>query len=173
MSLLLPVVSEADWTCEECSEGGPALGDWLASEDNLMHETDVLLAEVCPRHPEPQYCQDNLPRFWKEVGPVIMREHYSHVCDDLECRRQQRTSVPSCEACTARINRTADFLAAEETIVAWTSTLMEWCANNSDVVQVRLINHNTPYSVSRRICVWSSFSSPRWSKKIRQENLLD
>merc|ERR1719195_2520965 len=64
------VLSEDDWTCEECSEGGPALGDWLASEDNLMHETDVLLAEVCPRHPEPQYCQDNLPRFWKEAGPA-------------------------------------------------------------------------------------------------------
>ena len=77
------------------------------------------------------YCREKLPGFWGQVGPVVMREHYGQLCDDLEeCQShsQARLAVPSCEACTNRIGLRADFLGAEETIVLWTSTLMEWCA---------------------------------------------
>ena len=111
-----------DWTCAECEEGGAALGDWLASPDNLQFETDILLEALCPSYPEPEFCREKLPWFWGEVGPLIMREHYGQLCSDLDCYRgQARLSVPSCEACTDRIARAADSLGAEETIVMWTS----------------------------------------------------
>ena len=118
-----------DWTCAECQEGGAALGDWLASPDNLQFETDILLEALCPSYPEPEFCREKLPWFWGEVGPLIMREHYGQLCSDLDCPSQTRLSVPSCEACTDRIGRAADSLGAEETIVMWTSTLLEWCAS--------------------------------------------
>ena len=131
LSLSVCPLLAGDWTCEECDEGGAALGDWLASPDNLIFETDVLLEAICPSHPQPDYCREKLPGFWGQVGPVVMREHYGQLCDDLEeCQShsQARLAVPSCEACTNRIGLRADFLGAEETIVLWTSTLMEWCA---------------------------------------------
>ena len=74
-----------DWTCDECAEGGAALGAYLSSEENIMGEILLLMSEICPQHPDPEYCAQNIGAFWALLGPIVWTEHWSHVCDDLEC----------------------------------------------------------------------------------------
>ena len=48
--------SARDWTCEECVEGGQAIADFLTTPDNIVEETNILIQEVCPQHPDPYQC---------------------------------------------------------------------------------------------------------------------
>ena len=73
-----------DWTCEECAEGGAALGEVLSTPNSLSYQIIILLG-ICPQHPDPEYCIQNIGDFWAVLGPIVWTEHYSHICDDLEC----------------------------------------------------------------------------------------
>ena len=128
--VLVASCQDADWTCDECLEGGSALGDWLGNEENIQGTTDLLVFDVCPQHPDPAYCEANLPAFWAILGPIVFKEHYCHICDDREeCPHSEectynylsktQLAVPSCDSCKARINGACDALAWEETITAW------------------------------------------------------
>ena len=143
--LLVVAVSrqaDADWTCEECTEGGTKLGDFLASQENIEGELLILLAEVCPQHSEPDYCREMLPDAWRMLGPLVWRTHFSHICDDRDdCAppaqaQSGKLSVPSCEDCLGRVNGAADALAWEETILAWVSGLsQDWCTGEGHDVE--------------------------------------
>ena len=61
--LLLGTVSAQDWTCDECAEGGAAVGAFASSEDAIAAQVEVLLEYVCPQAPEELACQENLPSF--------------------------------------------------------------------------------------------------------------
>ena len=75
-----------EWTCDECAEGGPAVGEFLSAEESISLQIGVLLEEVCPQHSDPQYCVDRLPELWSNVGPVIWKEHCTNnICSDLNC----------------------------------------------------------------------------------------
>ena len=126
----------SDWTCAECRDGGARVGEFLSRPDNIAGEVDLLLSEVCPQHPDPDSCTQKLPGLWAQLGPLVWRTHFSHICDDREdCAAQPpqpaqspEMSVPSCEDCLGRVNGAADSLAWEETILAWVSGLSEdWC----------------------------------------------
>ena len=116
--LVVAVAKSQDWTCDECVEGGAAVGEFLSSEDNILGEIILLVTEICPQHPDPDYCAQNLPAFWASVGPMVWRTHFSYICDDLQCVHE-KVSIPSCEACLGRVNGAADALAWEETITGW------------------------------------------------------
>ena len=158
--ILIASCQDADWTCDECLEGGSALGTWLGNEENIQGTTDLLLFEVCPQHPDPAYCEENLPSFWAILGPIVFKEHYCHICDDREeCPHSEECahdhpkamlSVPTCDSCKGRINGACDALAWEETITAWIagkvlelvwvhsehisySGLTDWCQTSPDV----------------------------------------
>jgi hypothetical protein len=73
-----------DWTCDECAEGGVALGAYASTPDAIEIQKHILLAEVCPQAPDVEYCRENLPGFWGLLSPIIMNTHYQHICDDLE-----------------------------------------------------------------------------------------
>eukprot|EP00091_Calanus_sinicus_P023708 TRINITY_DN8156_c0_g1_i1.p1 TRINITY_DN8156_c0_g1~~TRINITY_DN8156_c0_g1_i1.p1 ORF type:complete len:108 (-),score=31.39 TRINITY_DN8156_c0_g1_i1:96-419(-) len=62
------------------------------------------------------------------LSPIIMQGHFAYICDDIEeCKPATKTFVPSCEACTVRINGVTDALAWQETIDAWIPGLQnEW-----------------------------------------------
>jgi len=149
--LLLPCLvvlarsQSADWTCEECLEGGAALGDFLSGEEMMSGTTDLLVAEVCPQYSDPAYCQERLPVLWAAIGPVVWKEHYCHICDDREdcphpeCEHEHPfradASVPACDSCMARVNAACDALAWEDTIAHWIGDLSEWCVDNSDQLE--------------------------------------
>ena len=118
---LLTIARCQDWTCDECAEGGAALGEFLSSEENIFGEIFLLITEICPQHPDPDYCAENLPTFWATVGPMVWRTHFSYICADLECPSSihEKVFVPNCEACLGRVNSAADALAWEETITGW------------------------------------------------------
>ena len=122
LSAVLALASCQDWTCEECEEGGHAVGKFLASEENIMGEVLILVTEICPQHPDPEYCAANMGDWWGAIGPIVWTEHFEYICDDLDCPPHNHTmkaSVPSCEACLGRVNGAADALAWETTITAW------------------------------------------------------
>ena len=122
MAAMLALASAQDWTCEECEEGGHAAADYLSTEENLTGEIIILVTETCPEHPDPDYCAASMPEWWGFLGPIVWHEHFEYVCDDLDCPAHNHTvkaAVPSCEACTARMNGVSDALAWEETITAW------------------------------------------------------
>merc|ERR1711915_1123313 len=74
------------WTCEECDEGGAALGELASSEDAITLQVDLLLAEVCPLASDVNVCVEQLPQFWSLLAPIIMKGHFSYICDDIpEC----------------------------------------------------------------------------------------
>jgi len=60
---LLTIARCQDWTCDDCAEGGAALGEFLSSEENIFGEIFLLITEICPQHPDPDYCADNLPTY--------------------------------------------------------------------------------------------------------------
>ena len=118
LSTILAFANCQDWTCEECAEGGEAVGEFLSATDQIIFQIIFLEAELCPQHPDPDYCTQNLPEFWASIAPMIWKTHFSYICDDLQCV-QERVSIPSCEACLGRVNGAADALAWEETITGW------------------------------------------------------
>ena len=130
--------ASSDWTCEECLEGGAKVGEFLSSPANIEAEIVLLLSEVCPQHEDPAYCTEKLPGIWTELGPLVWRTHFGHICDDREdCAvppaQPGRSSVPSCEDCLGRVNGAADALAWEETIIAWVSGLsQDWCTGEGE-----------------------------------------
>ena len=143
MLVVLAAVSRqagSDWTCEECTDGGTKVGDFLSSQENIEGELVILLAEVCPQHQDPDYCRQMLPGIWSELGPLVWRTHFSHICDDRDdCAQDQpgRMSVPSCEDCLGRVNGAADALAWEETIIAWVNGLsQDWCTGEDQDVEL-------------------------------------
>jgi len=123
--LLSTHVSGQDWTCDECAEGGAALGAFASSESAIASQVDILLAELCPQAEDPVYCTENLPEFWGMLSPTIFPVHFSFICDDMEeCKTPpQKDFVPACPACSARVNSATDALAWEETITAWVTGL--------------------------------------------------
>ena len=85
-------------------------------------------AEACPQEPDADFCVENLPGFWWMLCPIIMTGHCSYIFADIEeCKPATKvksgcskilsavlifkTFVPSCEACTTRINGVTDALA--------------------------------------------------------------
>merc|ERR1711892_238762 len=122
--LLLGVASGEDWTCDECVEGGAALGAFASSESAVHNQVDVLLADVCPQAQDADLCLQDLPAFWAQLSPIIFPTHFSHICDDLaQCPPPAKASVPDCEACQGRVNGVTDALAWEETITTWVTGL--------------------------------------------------
>merc|ERR1740124_1635747 len=112
--LLYGLVCGEDWTCDECVEGGAALGSFASSETAIASQTDLLLAE------DVDMCLEDLPGFWAALSPIIFPIHFSHICADLEeCSPPAKTSVPDCEACQTRVNGATDALASEEEITGW------------------------------------------------------
>ena len=82
--LLVGLVCGEDWTCDECVEGGAALGSFASSETAIASQSDLLLAEVCPQAEDVDMCIEALPGFWAALSPIIFPLHFSHICDDLE-----------------------------------------------------------------------------------------
>jgi len=82
--LLSTHVSGQDWTCDECAEGGAALGAFASSESAIASQVDILLAELCPQAEDPVYCTENLPEFWGMLSPTIFHVHFSFICNDME-----------------------------------------------------------------------------------------
>ena len=92
--LLCTLVSGQDWTCDDCTEGGAALGAFASSETAIASQADVLLAEVCPQADDPAFCAENLPGFWALLSPIIFPEHFTHICDDLEeCSPPEKVTI--------------------------------------------------------------------------------
>lgn len=129
LGLLVAVALGQDWTCAECEEGGAAVGALASSEEAINGQAGLLVAGVCPQAPDPAYCAASLPGFWASLGPIIMVEHFKHICDDMEqCKPPPpplgpRVGVPNCQACIGRVNGATDALAWEETITAWVGGL--------------------------------------------------
>ena len=132
---LLALASAQDWTCDECAEAGTAVPAFLSSPENIAAEVAILIDQVCPQHPDPEFCGTVMPTFWGTIGPVVWAGHWPHCCDDLDCGMSGhplvKSSVPSCESCLARVNGVADALAWEDTITAWVGVLSEYCATFS------------------------------------------
>ena len=85
-----------EWTCDECAEGGPAVGEFLSAEESISLQIGVLLEAVCPQHSDPQYCVDRLPELWSNVGPVIWKEHCTNnICSDLNCAYSSKVKIIS------------------------------------------------------------------------------
>ena len=143
------------WTCEECEEGGAALGELASSEDAITVQVDLLLAEVCPLASDVNVCVEQLPQFWSLLAPIIMKGHFSYICDDIpECSpapyrteikvtyshtKTKKISdcqsfVPSCDDCQGRVNSVTDELALQETIDVWVNGLPgDWfCQGNQE-----------------------------------------
>merc|ERR1712209_8207 len=133
LTSVLALASAQDWTCDECAEASVAVGDFLSADYNIASEVAILIEQLCPQHPDPEYCAANMPAFWGTIGPIVWKEHWLHVCDDLDCP-SVKSSVPSCEACQARVNAVADALAWEETITGWVSGLSDWCTTAAEDV---------------------------------------
>ena len=68
----------------QCEEGGAAVGALASSEEAINGQAGLLVAGVCPQAPDPAYCAASLPGFWASLGPIIMVEHFKHICDDME-----------------------------------------------------------------------------------------
>ena len=113
------------WTCDESAEGGAALGTFASCDTACADQADILLAEACPQAPDGDFCVENLPGFWGMLSPIILTGHCSYICADIdECNPAIKvksgcsiiltavlifkTFVPSCEACTTRINGVTD-----------------------------------------------------------------
>ena len=86
-------MSAQDWTCDECAEGGAAVGAFASSEDAIAAQVAVLLEYVCPQAPEELACQENLPSFWGQIGTILFPEHYRHICDDLACPEEKVVAI--------------------------------------------------------------------------------
>jgi len=84
LGLLAAGAAGQDWTCAECEEGGAAVGALASSEEAINGQAGLLVAGVCPQAPDPAYCAASLPGFWASLGPIIMVEHFKHICDDME-----------------------------------------------------------------------------------------
>ena len=122
LAAVLALASAQDWTCEECEEGGHAAAAFLSTEQGISTQTEVLVTDTCPEHPDPEYCGEHMGEWWGAIGPIVWHEHFEYICDDLDCpehNHTMRASVPSCEACVGRVNGASDALAWEETIAAW------------------------------------------------------
>ena len=68
-----------------------------------------------------------LPGFWAELAVIILPQHFTYICDDLQCAA--RTAVPSCDTCVLRINGVTDALGWEETVNFCFCMLsfLRWC----------------------------------------------
>ena len=122
LAAVFALASAQDWTCEECEEGGHAAAAFLSTEEGITTQTQILVTDTCPEHPDPDYCGEHMPEWWGAIGPIVWHEHFEYICDDLDCPEHNHTmkaTVPSCEACTGRVNGASDALAWEETITAW------------------------------------------------------
>jgi hypothetical protein len=139
---LLATACYAEFTCDDCVYAAGRLVEITTEEGSLDAQTEILMAEMCPQTPDPETCVENLPWFWPALGKVILSEHWKYICADMVCDGLPtippgsnfdatiQSFLPSCEECTERINISADYLGAEETIVAWVDGLVnsEWCA---------------------------------------------
>merc|ERR1712142_103144 len=150
LSFLITMVSSQDWTwtCDECEEGGAALANFLSTEEMLAGQSDLVMTEICPQHPDPEYCNQNLPIFWQMLGPRVWETHFSYMCADLQCSAHQtKTGVPSCEACKSGVDISANYLASEQTITAWVTMLGIWCNISPNVTNVYGCMENTEWGI--------------------------
>merc|ERR1711962_445640 len=92
-----------------------ALGTYTTSADALAKESDILVAELCPRADDPDTCVKDLPGLWAAMAPYIFPEHYKHICEDMECP-DKKAHIPGCEECSVRINDITDYLAHDDVI---------------------------------------------------------
>merc|ERR1712045_589542 len=87
--------SAQDWTCEECEEGGHAAAAFLSTEEGITTQTQILVTDTCPEHPDPDYCGEHMPEWWGAIGPIVWHEHFEYICDDLDWVSGAAPSPPS------------------------------------------------------------------------------
>merc|ERR1719516_3333 len=84
----------SEWTCEECTEGGAALGEYTTSDEAIAGQVEVLLGAICR---------------------TVFSQYWHHVCDDIEeCAQEPRTLVPECGECFGRIGLATEALGDPE-----------------------------------------------------------
>merc|ERR1711862_382527 len=124
-------------TCEECQAGAAALVDRLLSEASLTEQGEILKALVCPQTDDPASCEAAVDMWFGDMATCI----YNHfvleadVCSRLGLCKKVSIFTPrdwTCEECTDIIARTADYMAADETIADGVEYLQGECFCGQD-----------------------------------------
>merc|ERR1711872_785421 len=98
---------------------------------SLLFQSTTLVSELCPQAENVDECVERLPVFWGVLSPIIFPEHYSHMCDDMECDDQSplpsaiQPRLPGCDECTGRVNAVTDYLGHDDVISDWVTALVE------------------------------------------------
>ena len=140
-------------TCEECQAGAgtclqfyttnsyfflsAALVDRLLSDASVTEQGEILKALVCPQTDDPASCEAAVDMWFGDMATCI----YNHfvleadVCSRLGLCKKASIFTPrdwTCEECTDIIARTADYMAADETIAEGVEYLQGECFCGQD-----------------------------------------
>ena len=75
----------APWTCDECAEGGTAVGQLLSTPDAIWAQILILAEKMCPQTEDQEECNFLLEGFWISLAPFMWPLYFSHICDDRNC----------------------------------------------------------------------------------------
>jgi len=127
-------------TCDECQAAVVDLVTRLTSPESIAEQIAILKLTVCPQLPDID-CEGTLDMWFADMANCI----YNHfmleqdVCGELLglCYKKRMTLVErvsdwTCEECTDILARTADYMAAEDTIAEGVAYLQGDCFCGQD-----------------------------------------
>merc|ERR1719511_565642 len=90
--------TSAKWTCEDCTAVVNSMSAYLTSEESMMKQVDILLADVCPQVENSEECVAGLPDFWMQVAMVLWPGYYNADAEWM-CAPLCKVREITCEEC--------------------------------------------------------------------------
>jgi len=131
---LLVASSQAQLTCDECSNIGTLLSDEILKPESIDAEVALILEAICSMAPADEECESKLPSFWALVATDLFSRDYGWFSPAVMCMvecgaaKNPLTGL-TCDDCDAKLSTQLTQLGTEESIVAIMDAFHEndWC----------------------------------------------
>merc|ERR1712142_836612 len=131
---LLVASSQAQLTCDECSNIGTLLSDEILKPESIDAEVALILEAICSMAPADEECESKLPSFWALVAADLFSRDYGWFSPSVMCMvecgaaKSPLTGL-TCDDCDAKLSSQLTQLGTEESIVAIMDAFHEndWC----------------------------------------------